>query len=296
MVILGAGLTGCLAGYAFKNAVIHEYLDTPNTHKALLRFRTDKVSQLTGIPFKKVKVHKGIFYMGEFVQPSLFLSNLYSYKVTGGYYDRSISDISSSVRYVAPANFHELMLNHLDNRISYGSNANLSELKRPVVSTLPLPILASKLGIETPIKKAEKQKPIYVSTREIKNCDMYQTVYFPGNTPIYRASITCNQLIVESVAPVGDTVIDELLTTLGIVSDFNTVTSHYRQEFGKFVPLEEEYRKDLMYKISSEHNIYSLGRHATWRKVLLDDVVQDIDRIESMMKTSAYDRMLGIRK
>ena len=42
-----------------------------------------------------------------------------------------------------------------------------------------------------------------------------------------------------------------------------------------------------------KYGIYSLGRHATWRKILLDDVVGDIERIQSMMKTSAYDRMLG---
>ena len=51
-----------------------------------------------------------------------------------------------------------------------------------------------------------------------------------------------------------------------------------------------------MFDITTALGIYSLGRHATWRKILLDDVVQDIQRIESMLKTSAYDRMLGKSK
>ena len=68
------------------------------------------------------------------------------------------------------------------------------------------------------------------------------------------------------------------------------------QKIGKFEPLEEEYRKQLMFDITSALGIYSLGRHATWRKIPLDDVVNDIQRIESMLKTSAYDRMLGKTK
>ena len=68
MNIIGAGLTGCLAAYAFKDAVIHEYLKEPRVHKAVLRFRTDEVSKLTGIPFKKVLVHKAVSVSGGFVQ------------------------------------------------------------------------------------------------------------------------------------------------------------------------------------------------------------------------------------
>lgn len=297
MIILGAGLTGCLAAHAFKNAVVHEYLETPNTHSALLRFRSDAVSELTGIPFKKVKVTKGIYYNGRFVQPDIRVSNLYSHKVTGGCYDRSISDISPAIRYVAPVDFHHRMLDNLGDRVVCNSKFNLKLLKPPIISTLPLPILATKLGMDCPISKAEKALPIYVSTVTIPKCDVYQTIYFPGNdTYAYRASITGDQLIVESIHPMGESSIDQMLIDVfGINPDFNLYQMNKEQPNGKFVPLEETYRKNLMYDITSQHQIYSLGRHATWRKVLLDDVAQDISQIERMIKHSAYDLMVGIK-
>lgn len=299
MIILGAGLTGCLAAYAFKNAVVHEYLDTPNTHKALLRFRSERISDLTGIPFKKVKVTKGIYYNGRFVQPDIRVINMYSNKVTGGYYDRSIADISPSVRWIAPLDFHQRMLDILGDRVVTGSLVDIDMFQKPIISTLPVPVLANKLGKKIELPQSGKANPIYVSTTTIPNCDTYQTVYFPGNnTYIYRASITGDQLIVESILPIKEEDIHEMaVNAFGIKLGYeNLYTMNAKQSFGKFVPLEETYRKDLMFDLTQTHGIYSLGRHATWRKILLDDVTQDIDQIERMIKHSAYDLMVGKAK
>jgi hypothetical protein len=35
--------------------------------------------------------------------------------------------------------------------------------------------------------------------------------------------------------------------------------------------------------LTEEHNIYSLGRFATWRQLLLDDLVKDIGVIEKLI-------------
>jgi hypothetical protein len=300
MNIIGAGLTGCLAAYAFKEAVIHEFLPEPKTHRAVLRFRSECVSNLTGIPFKKVKVYKGVYQNGLFVTPDLRMMNRYSQKVTGGYYDRSIGDLSPSVRFVAPDNFHSQLLDHLANRIVCNSSIDLDSLGRPLISTLPLPVLLKKLGhngwVETGATKAE---PIFVTNIQIPNCDMYQTIYFPDTVVPYRASITGDILIVEATQPIYWRDLKYVLDAFGIkyfrdmYDDQEEKLANIKQEHGKFVPLEENERKNLMYELTRDHNIYSLGRHATWRKILLDDVVNDLNRIESMIKTSAYDRMLG---
>ena len=42
-------------------------------------------------------------------------------------------------------------------------------------------------------------------------------------------------------------------------------------------------RKELIHRLSMEANVYSLGRFATWRNILLDDVVEDARRIQRMM-------------
>lgn len=300
MNIIGAGLTGLIAAYAFKDAVIHEYLKEPRVHKAVLRFRTEEVSKLTGIPFKKVLVHKAVSVSGGFVTPNLRHMNHYSLKVTGGYSERSIGNIEPAVRYIAPIDFHQQMLEHHKDRILFGSCVPLTKMTTPIISTLPLSVLVDKFKLDAQLpQEALTSAPIYVTTVDFTHCDIYQTIYFPElDTPIYRASMTGNQLIVESMRPVSHEMIRKVVDTFGL----NNGTVHsislfnMEQKVGKFNPLEESYRKQLMYDITTSLGIYSLGRHATWRKILLDDVVQDINQIQRMIKTSAYDRMIGAKK
>lgn len=295
MNIIGAGLTGLLAAYAFKDAVIHEYLEAPRVHKAVLRFRTEEVSKLTGIPFKKVTVRKDVYSNGRFVAVDLRHMNHYSLKVTGGYSERSIGSLEPSVRYIAPLDFHQQMLDYHKERIFYGSDVPLTQMSIPVISTLPLNVLIDKFSLDAKLpEQALASAPIYVTTVTISHCDLYQTIYFPDkDTPIYRASITGGTLIIESMAPISAKNVAAMIDVFGVGGLWQMESFNFEQKIGKFEPLDEDYRKQLMYDITSALGIYSLGRHATWRKILLDDVVKDIEQIQSMMKTSAYDRMLG---
>jgi hypothetical protein len=62
MYIVGAGMAGCLAGVLNPTATIYEAAESfQQNHDAVLRFRDDQVSKQVGIPFKKVKVRKGIY-------------------------------------------------------------------------------------------------------------------------------------------------------------------------------------------------------------------------------------------
>jgi hypothetical protein len=45
-----------------------------------------------------------------------------------------------------------------------------------------------------------------------------------------------------------------------------------------------------LFRLTHEHNVFSLGRFATWRNILLDDVVDDIVQVKRLLKSSsAYD-------
>ncbi len=63
------------------------------------------------------------------------------------------------------------------------------------------------------------------------------------------------------------------------------------QKFGKIVQVDEDYRRSIVVRLTEEFGIYSLGRYATWRPLLLDDVVKDIEVIERLMG-SKYSRGL----
>jgi hypothetical protein len=54
------------------------------------------------------------------------------------------------------------------------------------------------------------------------------------------------------------------------------------QSFGKITPIAEEPRKEFILAMSDLYKVYSVGRYATWRNILLDDLVQDIQQVEKL--------------
>lgn len=294
MIILGAGLNGCIAAFRFPESKIYEYLPQPTIHKAVLRFRSNKIADITGITFKEVKVHKGIVVGDSFIQPSIKASNLYSRKVTGMAGARSIDNIEPSVRWIAPMDFHAQMLAKLHKRITVSSDYIPNKFDEPIISTIPLPILCEKIGMESPIGPSEKAKPIYVRTIEFESADVYQTIYYPDlSNNIYRASMTGNQLIIESIAQISSREMMRVMDHFGLTGMTHTFAQDFIQQFGKFVPMEDVRRKKLMFELTKNYGIYSLGRFATWRKLLLDDSPRDMDVIERLIQVDEYDLRVG---
>jgi hypothetical protein len=84
-------------------------------------------------------------------------------------------------------------------------------------------------------------------------------------------------------------IIDYLFCDFGINCGIDNVNSH-TQKYGKITPIDDRVRKDFMLHLSKKYNIYSLGRFATWRQILLDDVCKDLRVIESLINSGGYDR------
>ena len=131
--------------------------------------------------------------------------------------------------------------------------------------------------------------------------DVFQTVYFTHpDTAVYRASITGSMLIVESVVDDSGASRFPLETTADVLSLVSGAFAlgecepidDAPQAFGKIVPLPDALRKALLYKLTADHGVYSLGRFATWRNVLLDDVVQDIAVLKQLFVADSYSTRL----
>jgi len=298
MKIYGAGLAGLIAGCHFQDAEIFEAAEEHHiSHKALLRFRTAAVGDSVGIPFRKVKVHKGIWYDGKFVQPNIQLANMYSQKVIGRLADRSIWNLESVERFIAPDDFIEQLIARCGKRIHWSSPVKeVTQGSEPVVSTLPLSIMAQLVGCsDTP---SFSYAPISVSRYKIYESDVFQTVYFPDERiPIYRASMTGETLIIEMTDgewPEQYNYIDRdpvnyAIEAFNIKGSFDQMDS-VKQSFGKIAPIDDGWRKKFIFDLTTNYNIYSLGRFATWRNILLDDVLKDIAVVKKLMNVSAYDR------
>lgn len=285
--IIGAGLAGLIAAHAWPRATILEASPQPTVnHRALLRFRTDAVARLTGIEFRQVRVHKGIVIDGEFVQPSIRAANLYARKVLGRVKgDRSIWNLAPVDRFIAPDTLYEQLVVAASDRICWGTKADFHFGKaEKVVSTAPLPVTLRAVGIEPAIEF--RRAGIRVLRWTVPGVDLFQTIYFPGDeTPIYRASFTGSTLIAELV---GNTVADALDTLIDLGEAFGIdITAaeslgEVKQTYGKIEPISDVARKEFLFRLTHEHGIYSLGRFATWRNILLDDVVDDISVIKRL--------------
>ncbi len=133
--------------------------------------------------------------------------------------------------------------------------------------------------------------PVRVKRWRVSNCDVHQTIYFPSiASSLYRASITGDLLIAEYVQR------DEEEDCLGqICSAFGIHRSHLRQmdsttqRFGKIAAVDNDTRKRIIRHLTLKHNVYSLGRFATWRNILLDDVLQDVYVIKRLLNSNEYD-------
>lgn len=293
--IVGAGFAGLIAAHAWPKAEVLEAMPEPEqAHKALLRFRSDAVGHMTGIEFKKVRVRKGIWFRGKFVNPDIRMANMYSAKVLRGELaNRSIWNLDAADRYIAPQNFYEQLIDRVGRRINWSCAADFSSLRKDgAISTAPMPVAFAQLGIQSDIKFG--REPINVQRWRIKSSDVYQTIYYPeAEEPLYRASITGDMLIIESMAGpnFADSYVDvdEVLESFGLELQAIEQIDDVEQKYGKIAAIDERARKSWLYELTWRHGIYSLGRFATWRNILLDDVVDDIAAIKKMAKMSNYD-------
>ena len=268
----------------------------PNNHGALLRFRSDKVETATAVPFKKVRVKKAIKHDGKIITtPNLMLSNMYSQKVTGSVLDRSINNLDDVDRYVAPWHLIKEMAKNCsieyERRIDFKVIEDMHqwEPNRPIISTLPMPVLMKIVGWGE-IPDFPKQK---IWTQKVKimdpDCQVCQTIYYPE--PLikhYRVSLIGDTLISEFTEKpdtnIGVHAMDVLSEDFGIRSYKIDDMKESEQEYGKIMPIDDRIRKEFIFQMTNKYNIYSVGRFATWRQLLLDDVVDDLKVVEQFIR------------
>jgi hypothetical protein len=306
MIIIGAGQAGLLAARSMSihnPTIIEQQEELPNNHSALLRFRSSIVGDSVGIPFQKVRVYKGVLQEDAHTitnNPTIRDANAYSYKTTGKAIERSIINTEDVTRYIAPPNFIQSLASGAD--ITYNQNAKdclhhrtanlVVEKDIPVISTIPMPILMDILNY--PDYQTFQYLPIWTINCELEHTSVYQTLYVPyDKAEPYRVSITGNIMTLEFCREPNDPEMEYIsyyLDTLSIYTEVKNITNG-QQSYGKIVPIDEYERQKFILWATQNHNIYSLGRFATWRNILLDDVMKDIKIINSfILQSNSYQR------
>lgn len=313
--IIGAGMAGLLAANMLRHhnpVVIESAPSLPNNHSAVLRFRSSVVSDVLGIPFRKVNMIKAHLPWMNAVADSLS----YAYKNTGTYRsDRSIisSGIETHERYIAPVDLIEQMAKGLD--IKFEQEWSFSNADERVLSTIPMPTLMQALAYPQK-EQVEFNYRDGINIRSfVHNCDAYASLMIPDPVyPFSRVSITGQELIVEIPFQHKTDFNDNWGAThatqdkamnlakvagslLGLNVDDVSLPTWHRQRYQKITPINDRQRQDFIYWASTATNrAFSLGRFATWRPgLMLDDLVQDIRLIDKWIKlgnSAHYDQSI----
>lgn len=307
--IVGSGLAGLLAANMLRHRspqIFEQQTELPNNHSAVLRFRSSQVGDVLGIPFRKVNMIKAVDAWRNPVADAL----AYSYKNTATFKsDRSIiSGLTQAERFIAPADLVARMASNLDIHFDAKVDFSLASVQDlTTISTVPMPLLMRALEYEHRFDFKYRDGVNIVA--KVENCDAYVSVYVPDPvTMISRVSITGDNLIIElpysfaeifGVTSKIEDVTPESIglylahaaSLLGIPFDMIHDVSVKRQKYAKIIGIDDDLRKEFIHWATVNHNIYSLGRFATWRPgLLLDDLVNDIRMIDRWShKNSKYD-------
>lgn len=301
MHIVGAGLAGLLAGNMLRHRepILYEAQPAlPNNHSAVLRFRTPIVGDVLNQPFKKVMMIKTHLPWKNPVADAL----QYSFKNNGSYRsDRSIiTGPLTAERWIAPPDFIKQASYFLQVRYNYNYPFfNGAEKKSliPIISTIPMPALMKSLNYPHQFEFKFNSTPGVTIKATIENCVAYVSLLIPDPKFLFtRISITGNELIIEqpqtevaSSLTYAKLCVGVAAEMLGINEKFCKDITIYQQRYAKIDPVDDNKRKAFMFWATDRHNIYSLGRFATWRpSLLLDDLVQDLRLIDRWISNGQY--------
>lgn len=257
-------------------------------------------------------------------ESNIKFDNLYSQKVTGKVQRRSIGNLGIGKRYIPPVDFFQQLekkCEQLDINFRQIECIGLPAATQETyyISTLPMPKLYKRVHDEEIKFDFEK---VYVVEFNIENCNVHQTIYYPCNSslkqPAYRISIVGNnikcEISEESMKEFHDYDVEfnpttfrfqQLLENLDtqiyesfgisipeqlVESAVNDCLYHgvdkviKEQKFGKISPINEQLRHSIIYNLTKQFGIYSLGRFSCWRQIMMDDVVKDVKKIENLIK------------
>jgi len=164
------------------------------------------------------------------------------------------------------------------------------------ISTIPMPTLMKLLDYQS-----DRREGFYFSNglnvvARIRQCSAYASLYVPDPYyPFSRVSLTEDEMIAEisqaedGLAPpeTARWLAVEAAKLLGVEDhlDVDSIVAK-PQKYSKILPLNENARRSFIHWATINHNVFSLGRFATWRPGLLtDDLVKDIRLIDSWISS-----------
>lgn len=300
IVILGAGMAGAMAYGYFRsyNPEVYDAKTDDDVKYAIMRLKDKSIGLILGTPLKEIKVDKACYYKGKLYDNSnIMLSNLYSYKVNDKLNSRSIDHLNKATRFILndkislPTNYNHEFKDVVHKDVVFKAPPHAAVLKKYdiCISTLPMSHMVKIKGMEKFKDVSFHSKPICVKKfkLKIKSC-VNQTIYFPDpELQTYRASIEEGEFIVESIEiKPNEAEIEEIANAFGLDLSMMDFDNEFENKHGKIIPIDPDIRRSIIAELTEKFNIYSLGRFATWRNLRTDDLIDDLKKIDKIIKVS----------
>ena len=278
-----------------------------------IRMRADSLASRLKLPATKVTAHSCVlsidgdnFIYRERATPADIIN--YSRKVIGILSARSIMNCGQHTRWVFGADALLELRHRHRSRINYNAvlpASHWADPSIPVVSTAPMVVATDALGIPAPDE--DLAHPLIVYRAPVSNADisLSVTLYVPSPaTPVSRITLSESWLVLE------------LASSASRAESMTQALELARQAFGllprelgepqsftqpsKLTPQSEEART-ILFAMSANHNVWSLGRYATARSgVLIEHLPHDCEVISKLMALRSdscqYKSLLGAIK
>ena len=310
--VVGAGLSGLIAANLLKSRgydiEVYEIQSTlPDNHQAVLRFRSPALGEALGIPFKRVRAILCIAPSRNPFDNPLGASLAYSYATTGvRRTDRSITRLLDGPqvveRWVAPLDFRGILLERIKDRVMFDCcwlPTKYSDEDQPIISTVPMSSLYKMVKKNIPFDPPDFQAGEYlVISTNVAGLDAYGSMYNSNpstHNPWTRVSITGSRVTMEVSMVWSQVGISSRTGTLfrDILEDMFNLNIDYKKsspvihhsKTDRILPIPDRFRKAFIMYMTDKHDVYSVGRFATWRPgMLLDEIIQDTNIVASMIE------------
>lgn len=312
LVIIGGGVAGAVASGFFKylSPQVFEATnsDPLENHNAIMRFESNAIPMILGVPATSVKVTKNIYYQGNvYANPEIRFSNMYSKKVIDKLSKRSIDNLQTEQRFILTKkikinniNYNHKLVGKDRNNLIFMHKEQFIKIPYDVcISTIPMPRL---LEMDVFNLNMLNYTATNIYTAKYNLCtkidnSLCQTIYFPDNDlGVYRASIVNGEMLIESVSRIKHREVEIVLESFGLVdSDIEFVSSN-SNKLGKIYTEKDIERRKIIMQLTDEFNIYSFGRYAIWKSIRADDLISDLHKIKNMLEVSKIESKYNRKK
>jgi len=297
VVIIGAGISGLIAAGAFKGqevTVVESSNSIPlfKDHHAVMRLRNDKIKQYIECKTTPITVQKAVYHEDKlYDSATIEMNNRYSMNTRGVLGERSLGDLGKQERFTLDDIYPSASVKFefgRDVKVIVDGTVCCWEEIIPYdicISTIPMPSLLNILEIKSDQKFEANNIHVFKTVLPFDST-VHQTIYFTEADMPYRATIEGREITIESVSEISTFDIVHSLKPFGLGESDLDPTEHKItiQKMGKLVPIDDIARKRIMTDVTNRDNIYSFGRFATWKSIRIDQTLDDIEKIKTMVR------------